>query len=357
MSETTYSNKKKWTSPGSLIFTGVKKVENQKISLFRYNKDSFFNKEVKSAKELPDLIKEGMVNWINVTGLHEVDKLAEIAKVFNIHPLVFEDILNINHTPKYENYGDYLFVIAKMIDLNKNSTINIEQVSFILGGNYIITFQEDEEDVFNIIRDRIKNNIGRIRQLGADYLLYRLIDSIVDAYYVILENLEEKIDDLDDLLMDQKEDGSLQPVYTFRKELLKLRRAVFPLRETIHGLERERGSFITKNTYLFLRDLSDHLKYIYDSIENYREIVTGMIEVYMSSESHRLNEVIKVLTIISTIFIPLTFIVGIYGMNFNTASKWNMPELNWIYGYPFVWIVMLLISAGMIIFFKRKKWF
>lgn len=357
MSKVKFSHKKKWASPGSLIFTGTQKVEKLKIHLITYDKQNYSFTEIDSAEILNEKIDYSKVSWVNVTGLHETGKIESIGKLFNIHPLAVEDILNINHSPKYENYNDYIFVIAKMIDL-KNKKINIEQVSFILSKNILITFQEDEQDVFNVIRDRIKNNTGRIRGSGADYLLYRLLDAIVDNYYAVLENIEDKIDEVDDMIVPGNGQISLQPVFLLRKELLKIRRAVFPLQETIHGIERERENFISKNTYLFLRDLSDHLKYILESIESYREMITGMIEVHMSSESRRLNEVIKVLTIISTIFIPLTFIVGIYGMNFNThVSKWNMPELNWIFGYPFIWLVMLAISGGLILFFKKKKWF
>jgi len=357
MSKVKFSQQKKWASPGSLIFTGTQKVEKLKIHLITYDKQNYSFTEVDSAETLKEKLDYSKVCWVNITGLHETGKIESVGRLFNIHPLAVEDILNINHSPKYESYSDYIFVIAKMIDL-KNKKINIEQVSFILAKNILITFQEDEQDVFNVIRERIKNNIGRIRSIGADYLLYRLLDAIVDNYYAVLENIEDKIDEVDDMIVPGNGQISLQPVFLLRKELMKIRRAIFPLQETIHGIEREREDFITKNTYLFLRDLSDHLKYILESIESFREMITGMIEVHMSSESRRLNEVIKVLTIISTIFIPLTFVVGIYGMNFNTnVSKWNIPELNWVYGYPFIWFVMLAISGGLILFFKKKKWF
>jgi magnesium transporter len=353
-----FSEKKKWSSPGSLIFTGERKVENLKLSLISYDDQHYSSVDVESLDQFPELIQNGKVNWINITGLHDTLKLDALGKLFNIHPLVIEDILNTSHSPKFENYVDYIFIIAKMIDLNPDKNINIEQVSFILGENYLITFQEDEEDVFNVIRDRIKSNVGRIRFHSTDYLLYRLLDAIVDNYFVVLENIEDKIEILDDQIISEKSRASLNQLYDFRKELMKLRRAVFPLQETIHAFLRERDNFITEAAFPFYRDLSDHVKYIYDSIENYREMTTSLLDVYMSSESHRLNEVIKVLTIISTIFIPLTFIVGIYGMNFNTElSRWNMPELNWIYGYPFVWGVMLFITALLVLFFKRKKWF
>jgi len=358
MSEKRYSEKKKWTSPGSLIFTGKQKVDQARITIISYDKDSIVEKEISSAEDLPRELTNHKVNWVNVVGLHQISTIETIGSFYKIHPLVIEDILNVNHSPKYENYTDYIFVIAKMIDLNKQKQINIEQVSFILGKNLLITFQEDEEDVFDLIRNRLKSNAGRIRQNGADYLLYRLLDTIVDNYYSVLESMEDKMDELDEIIITGGGKRSLEPVYFFRRELMRLRRAVFPLQETIFSFEREKEDFIKKSTYLFFRDLKDHLKYVYETIETYREIVTGMIEVHMSVESRRLNEVIKVLTIISTIFIPLTFIVGVYGMNFNTRiSKWNMPELNWVYGYGFVWIVMLIITALMIGFFKRKKWF
>lgn len=358
MSEERMDSRKKWASPGSPIFTGTRKVETLKISLLTYDKQDFSFTEIASPEELPGRIAENKVNWINITGLHDTEKIDAIGKLFGIHPLVIEDILNVNHSPKCESYSDYIFVITKMIDLNRNKGLNVEQVSFILARNYIISFQEDEEDVFNVIRERLKNNESRVRNSGADYLLYRLLDAIVDNYYLVVESIENKIEAYDNLFLPGHRRSSLRPVYQIRKELMRLRRSVFPLQETIHVLEKERGNFVSQSTYLFLRDLSDHLRYIIDSIESHRDMITVMIEMYMSAESRKLNEIIKVLTVISTIFIPLTFIVGVYGMNFNpNTSKWNLPELNWMYGYPMVWIIMLAIAGGLIFYFKKKKWF
>ncbi len=351
-------NRKKWASPGSPIFTGTRKVENLKISLISYDKQDFSFSEIESVEDLPGRIVESRVNWINITGLHDTERIEAVGKLFGIHPLVIEDVLNINHSPKCESYNDYIFVITKMIDLNRDRSMNIEQVSFVLARNYVISFQEDEGDVFNVIRERLKNNDSRVRNSGADYLLYRLLDAIVDNYYMVVESIEDKIGAYDNMFLPGHRRGSLRPVYQVRKELMKLRRAVFPLKETIHVLEKERGNFVSHNTYLFLRDLSDHLRYIIDSVESHRDMITVMIEMSMSAESRKLNEIIKVLTVISTIFIPLTFIVGVYGMNFNPGtSKWNLPELNWVYGYPAVWLIMLAVAGGLIIYFKKKKWF
>ncbi|MFO7446594.1 MAG: magnesium/cobalt transporter CorA [Ignavibacteriaceae bacterium] len=349
---------KRGTSPGTLIFTGKQKIDRAKIIVFDYDVNSFSEKEVQSPEELTFFKDSNKVSWLNVTGLHDLKIMERIGDVFNLHPLVMEDILNVEHSPKVENYDEYLFLIAKMIDLNSVQALNIEQVSFVLGKNYLITFQEDDEDVFNFIRERIRQNIGRVRKFGADYLMYRLLDSIVDNYFTILDNFDDRIERLEDKLIETPEKTSISSIHILRKEVSKLRRAVFPLRDTIYALEKERDVFIKKNTYFFLRDLSDHLKHFIDSVEGYRETMNGIMDVYLSNASHKMNEVIKLLTIISSIFIPLTFIVGIYGMNFKTEiSWWNMPELSWQYGYPAIMIFMLLLAGGLIYIFKRKKWF
>ena len=299
------------------------------------------------------------VTWINITGLHDVNMLDRVGNIFNIHPLVLEDILNVSHSPKIEDYENYLFIVVKMINFNNDdNSLNIEQVSIIIGRNYIISFQEREGDVFEPLRERIRTAKGLVRKYGEDYLAYRLLDSIIDNYFIVLENFDENIEEIEDQILSQTNDSSLEQIHHLRKELIKLRRAVSPLREMIFTIEKEKFQFIQKSTFVYLRDLSDHVKQIIDTIENYREFINGLLDVYLSSASHRMNEVVKLLTIISTIFIPLTFIVGIYGMNFRTdVSKWNMPELNWWLGYPFVMGLMLIIAVCLIIFFKKKRWF
>lgn len=352
---------KKGMSPGSLVFTGEKKVEKIKISVFDYEKDNFEEKNLSEddVNKLTEFKVNKSVSWLNICGIHNTELIEKIGKIFNIHSLVLEDVLNVSHNTKIDEFEDYIFIISKMINYNETENIlNIEQVSFILGKNFLITFQEKEGDVFDLIREKIRNNNGRIRKSGADYLAYRLIDTIVDNYFLVLDKMDERIEDIEDELLDTPEQSTLQDIHSIRKEVIRLKRNITPLRDIIHALEREQYHFIDKSTQIYLRDLYDHIRQIIETIDNYREVINGLQEVYLSSASNKMNEIMKVLTVISTIFIPLTFIVGIYGMNFRTeAGLWNMPELNWQYGYPFVLAVMLLIVVGMIFFFRKKKWF
>ena len=346
---------KKGMSPGSLVFTGEKKVEKINISVFDYEADNYEEKTLTEdeVNKLSEFKVKKSVSWLNICGIHNTELIGKIGKIFNIHPLVLEDILNVSHNTKIDEFDDYIFIITKMINYDENENLlNIEQVSFVLGKNYLITFQEKEGDVFDLIRDKIRNNNGRIRKSGADYLAYRLIDTIVDNYFLVLDKIDERIENIEDELLDIPEQSTLQDIHSIRKEVIRLKRNVTPLRDIIHALEREQYHFIDKSTQIYLRDLYDHIRQIIETIDNYREVINGLQEVYLSSASNKMNEIVKVLTIISTIFIPLTFIVGIYGMNFRTdASIWNMPELEWSYGYPFVIAIMLVIVAGMIILF------
>lgn len=358
MSKRKYKNKR-GMPPGSLIFTGEQKMPVLKIIAIDYDDKSYYEKEIKNIEELKQHRDSSRVTWINISGLHEVDKLAQIGDIFGLHPLIIEDILNVNHLPKLEDYDNYLFLIAKMIDVKKNEKeLKIEQLSFVLlKNNYLLTFQEVEGDVFNIIRERIRGDKGRIRKLGADYLMYRLLDAIVDNYFFVLQDMDDAMEDVEDDLIYNPNRSTIEAIHSMRKQVIKIRRAVTPLRDIVFSIERERYPFIAKSTYIFLRDLYDHIRQNIETMENYREILNGMLEIYLSSSGQKLNEVVKVLTIISTIFIPLTFLAGIYGMNFNTtASRWNMPELNWQFGYPLVLIIMVIIAAAMILFFKKKDW-
>ena len=351
---------KRGMSPGSLVFTGEKKVDEIKISVFDFNarKVDEINIAEKELSKLKKYKTSKNVTWINICGIHNTQVIDETGKIFGIHPLVLEDILNVSHSPKSDDYDDYVFIVTKMINYNNElNELNIEQVSFVVGKNFLITFQEREGDVFDLIREKIRSNSGRIRKSGSDYLAYRLIDTMVDNYFTVLEKVDEHIEKIEDSLLVNPEDGILQNIHSIRKEIIRLKRAVSPLRDIIYNLEREQYSFIAKSTYVYLRDLYDHIKQIADNVENYREVINGLQEVYISQSGQKMNEIVKILTIISTIFIPLTFIVGIYGMNFHVEnSPWNMPELTWRYGYPFVIFVMICVVIGMLIFFKRKKW-
>lgn len=354
-----YRIRKKDLSPGSAIFTGDKKVEEIVITIFSYDENQFEEKKVENIEELISLKDKAKTLWVNIAGLHDVNIIEKVNEIFGVHSLVIEDILNVNHSPKIEEHEDFLVLILKMIDFDKaKQDLNIEQISIILGKNYVITFQENIGDVFDVIRERIRTAKGRIRKAGADYLMYRLLDSIVDNYFITLECVDDKIEFVEDKLLEATEDAYLKEIHNLRKDILKLRRAVYPMRDMTYFLQRGENPLIQKTTLLFMRDLYDHIANNIETIENYREIINGVLEVHLTNASHRMNQVIKLLTMISTIFIPLTFIVGIYGMNFNTqVSIFNMPELNWKFGYLFIMFIMLAIAVSLVIFFKRKKWF
>ena len=344
--------------PGTLVHIGEKKTEKTRITIIDYDEPHFEEKEVREVEECFPFRDKPTVTWINIDGLHQVEIIEKIGTHFNLHPLILEDILNTGQRPKVEDFDDYLFIVLKMLYQNdKDNEIKAEQVSLIIGSQYVISFQEREGDVFNPIRDRIRNSKGRIRKMGADYLAYSLIDAIVDSYFMILERLGEEIEDMEEELVSNPTPKTSQGIHKLKGEMIFLRKSVWPLREVISGLERGESSLIKESTVIYLRDVYDHTIQVIDTIETYRDIVSGMVDTYLSSISNRMNEVMKVLTIIATIFIPLTFIAGIYGMNFNPdASPWNMPELNWGFGYLAAIGVMVLVVLGMIFYFKRKKW-
>jgi len=354
-----YRNRKKDISPGSSVFTGDKKVDEIAVTIFSYDEHHFEEMKIEGIDELKNMKESAKTLWVNLDGLHDVTFIEKVCEIFGIHSLVIEDILNVNHGPKIEEHDNYLFLILKMIDIDKtNNALNIEQISVVLGKNYVITFQENIGDIFNVIRDRIRTAKGRIRKAGADYLMYRLLDSIVDNYFITLEYVDDKIEFVEEKLLVNSDESFLMDIHNLRKDILKLRRAVYPMRDMTYYLQHGDNPLIHKGTIMFSRDLSDHIANNIETIDNYREIVNGVLEVHLTNASHKMNQVIKLLTIISTIFIPLTFIVGIYGMNFNTQiSIFNMPELAWKYGYLFVMIIMLAIAVSLVVFFKRKKWF
>jgi magnesium transporter len=292
------------------------------------------------------------VTWINVDGLHQVEVIEKLGECYGLHPLVLEDILNTDQRPKMEDYGEYIYIVLRDLDYSdKSNEIEGEQISLIVGSNFVFSFQEREGDTFDPIRDRIRNNKGRIRKMGADHLAYALLDSIVDNYFIILEKLGEKIEWLEEKLVTDPTRETLQGIHHLKRELLFLRKGVWPLREVINGLARGESSLVTEPTRIYLRDVYDHTIQTIDTIETYRDMVSGMLDIYLSSVSNRLNSVMKVLTIIATIFMPLTFLAGVYGMNFKF-----MPELEWRWGYPLVWLIMAGIGISMLIYFRRKKW-
>lgn len=353
------SEKKKGISPGSLIFTGEKKLEKLKITVYQYDSNFFEEREVGDPSELEALKSSNYFTWVKITGLHEVDKIEKIGEIFNIHPLVLEDILNVNGIIKTEDYDDHLFLIAKHVEFKGfEEEIIFEQLSFLLRSGCLITFQERDHDILEIIIERLKNNKGRLRKLKADYLMYRILDTLVDNYSAILENFDDHLEKVEDDLLNKPESSPLESIHHLRKKIISIRRVVLPLRDTVNSIERERSPLFERSTFFFLRDLLDHIKKNVDTTDNIREAIIGMLEINLSYANQKMNEVVKLLTVISTIFIPLTFIVGIYGMNFRPEAGFlNMPEINWKYGYITVMGIMLLIALSLIYFFKKKKWF
>lgn len=345
-------SKKAGLPPGTLVHIGEKKIEEPKITIMDYDETHFEEKEIKTVEECFAFKEKPTVTWINVDGLHQVKILEKLGECYGLHPLVLEDILNTDQRPKMEDYGEYLYIVLKILEDNdKLNEIITEQISFIVSSNFIISFQEKIGDVFNPIRERIRSGTGRIRKMGADYLVYALLDSIVDNYFAILEKVGEKIEFLEEKLITQPTSETLQIIHHLKKEMIFLRKAVWPLREVISGLERGESPLIQQKTGIFLRDVYDHTIQVIDTIESFRDMVSGMLDIYLSSVSNRLNQVMKVLTIIATIFMPLTFMAGVYGMNFK-----HMPELEWRWGYPLVLLIMLSVGGLMLTYFRRKKW-
>lgn len=339
--------------PGSLIYTGDKKVDRIRIDLIDYSEVSFEEKEIENIEQCALYKEKPTTTWVNIEGIHDTQIIQKTGEIFQIHSLLLEDILNTNQRPKAEDFGEYLFFTLKMLRYNEpHKEILFEQVSFILGKNYVISFQEGiEGDLFDSIRERIKNNKGTIRKKGTDYLVYLLIDAVVDHYYEIIEHLDETIEELEASIMSGRSNDSIAQIQKLKKDLIYLRKSIYPLREAIAYLLRGESHLIHSNTLRYFRDVYDHTIYVFENLETYRDILTGLLEVYLSSLSNKMNVVMKMLTIISTIFIPLTFIVGVYGMNFD-----YMPELREKWAYPAVWVIMITLSVSMIIYFRRKRW-
>jgi len=338
--------------PGSLVHVGEKKIEKVKVSVIDYDESCFSEKQLDSFDECISYKNRPTITWINVDGIHQTDILAKIGECFDIAPLTQEDILNTDQRLKIEYFDNHVYFVTKMIyQSQKTDELIIEQVSIIFGSNYVLSFQEAEGDVFNLVRDRIRNKKGYIRIKGADYLAYSLLDAIVDNYFSILEKLGEKIESIDDELLQNPTPKTLKEIHGLKNDMLFIRKTVWPLREVVASLQRRDSPFIDKSTEIFFRDVYDHVIRVIDSLETFREMVSGLLEMYLSSISNKMNQIMKTLTIISTIFIPLTFIAGIYGMNFQ-----YMPELQCRMAYPIVLIFMLFLAVTMLVLFKTKKW-
>ena len=346
------SKKKLGQIPGSVVYTGERSKAKLSLEVFDYTKQNCIEKELQNIEESFDFKHTDSITWININGLNYVTEIEKLGQHYNIHPLVQEDIVNIAQRPKIDEHENYLFIVLKMLYYDKNQNIVSEQVSFILGKNYVLSFQESEGDVFDSVRDRIRHAKGRVRNMEADYLLYTLIDAIVDHYFSVIEILGDKIEDFETKIFSGHiEDDASRNIQDLKREILRVRRSIFPLREIISRIEKNDNKLIHKNTITYYRDIYDHLIQVSENIDIYREMIWSLMDMYMTTISNKMNEVMKVLTIMASIFIPLTFIAGVYGMNFQ-----HMPELQYKYGYHIVWGAMILIFIALLYYFKRKKW-
>jgi magnesium transporter len=316
----------------------------------QFNESSIEEMVFNNVSDLKDLSNNSCVTWINVDGIHNASVIEKIGALYNIHPLTLEDIANTDQRPKFEDYENYVVVMMKM--LYYDTELHNEQLSILLKSNVVITFQENHGgDAFYPIRKRLKEAKGRVRKFGADYLYYALIDAVVDSYFNILEIIGDKIELMDEQLISEPTPDTLNVLHTMKREMIFLRKSVWPVRDMVNSLERSETNLIQPTTDVYLRDVHDHVVRVIETVENYRDLINGMMDIYLSSLSNKMNEVMKVLTIISTLFIPVTFIVGVYGMNFD-----YMPELRSPYGYVATWVVMLVIMGSLLYYFRRKKW-
>ena len=345
-------SKKAGLPPGTLVHIGEKLTEKTRIAVVEYDGHDFQEKELETLETCYLFPKEPSVTWINVIGVHQVEVLEKLGNCFGVHHLALEDILNTEQRPKIEDYGEDLFIVVKLISSNEErDEIDAEQISLILRPNAVLSFQEKEGDDFSTVKERLRAGKGRLRKMGADYLAYTLLDIVVDQYFVVLEKLGERLEVLEERLLADPGTATLQKIQNLKKDMLLLRKWIWPLREVISSLERGEFPGIQESTQIYLRDVYDHAIQVMDTIEIYRDMLSGMLDIYLSSLNNRMNAVMKVLTIIATIFMPLTFLAGVYGMNFK-----HMPELDWPWGYPIILILMASVAILMLTLFRRKKW-
>ncbi|MEX0721954.1 MAG: magnesium/cobalt transporter CorA [Balneolaceae bacterium] len=343
--------KKPGLPPGTLHFVGKQKLDEVTIKLCDYDTEQLGEYDLHKIDDSKPYLDSPSKTWLNICGLHDVDKLKEIWNYFELHPLVQEDIIHTSQRPKIEQYPNHLFFVLRMISVSEGEELNVEQVSIVLGKNYVLSFQEDDIPIFEPVLHRLRSAAPRLRKSGPDYLAYALVDTIVDHYFKILEHIGDEIEILEDKILEDFDNSIPERIHALRRKLIFFRKSIWPMRDNLNMLLRDESPFIDEGQKIYFRDVNDHLVQIIDGLENYRDMVIGMLDMYMSQVSNKMNEVMKVLTIIATIFIPLTFIAGVYGMNFE-----NMPELKWNWAYPALWVIMITVTAGMIYFFKRKNW-
>ncbi len=340
-------------SPGMLVHVGDKKTEAVKLSLIDFGVDGHFLEQANATLDDLEMVNSAdTITWVNVSGLHDTELISKVGRFFNLHPLLVEDILNTDQRPRMELYEEFIYIVLKMLHWHEHTTTaEIEQVSIIVGQTFVLTFEEDEDNIFDSLRQRLNNEQSRLRSYGSDYLAYAILDTIVDQYFIILEQISDRLEDLEDEVITDPTPKTLDTIQDLKRELLYIRKVVWPLREAIGRLSRGDIPLFEHNTLIYVRDVYEHVIQIIDSIETFRGIVSGMLDIYLSSVSNKMNEVMKVLTVIATIFIPITFLTSLYGMNFHF-----MPELDWPFAYPLLWLVILLISGGLLLYFKRRDW-
>ena len=338
--------------PGALVHVGEQKTDRPFVRLVDYNQDQLSEIEVDSIEQCVPFKESDTVTWIEVFGLHDISLIEKIGNLFALHPLVLEDILNTNQRPKIEAYEDFLFICLKnLIQAKSTGIIAVEQISIVIGKGYVISFHEQDNQLFSPVLNRLRNAKLRIRSREADYLAYALIDTIVDHYFLVMEDLGEKLEELDTISLQDLSQQHLETLFSLKKCLMLIRKTIWPLREMIDGVLEGEYELISESTLLFYRDVKDHLHQVFDSLESYRETASSAVDTHLSVLSMKMNEVMKVLTIAATIFMPLTFVVGIYGMNFN-----YMPELEWRWGYFFVLGIMGAMIVGLLVYFRKKHW-
>lgn len=352
MSELNGAREKIGLCPGSLVYVGAKKTDKVRITVTRYNEIRCEEQIIENFDSWDPKSPDSLL-WIHVSGLHQTEVIENIGISQRIHPLILEDILNTAQRPKLEEYDDCLFMAMKIFYCDAaEENILFEQFSLILLSDRVISFQEGEEDIFEPVRKRIRNPQSRIRKTGSDYLAYTLLDAVVDQYFRVAEILEDRIEAVEERLFADLSPEVIQDIHELKREILFLHKTVLPVRTFVGSLERIDSPLIRASTHVYIRDLYDHIIQISDTVETFREISTSLLDIYHSGLSNRMNEVMKVLTVIATIFIPLTFIAGIYGMNFR-----YMPELEWRWGYPLIWLIIILIAVFMLLYFRKKNWF
>jgi len=353
--------KKPGQPPGTLLHTGEQKLDKMKMTVHDYDANRYDSFPIQALDPNASYMRLSSKTWIQIQGLHDITQLREVMDYFELHPLVQEDIVSINQRPKVEPYGDIIFVVGRMITARQEgetTELKSEQVSLVLGKNYVLSFQESDDPLFDPVIRRLLVANTRLRRHSIDFLTYALLDNLVDHYFTALDFINEIIETMEERVIEKPEPTDLQSIHALRRDLIFFRKSVWSLRDGVNSLIRDDSPLISPEIKIYLRDVYDHLVQVIDNVESQRELVFSLYDMYMSSLSSRMNEVMKVLTVISTLFIPLTFIVGVYGMNFNPeTSAWNMPELNWAFGYPAAWGLMFVIVVSMLVYFKRKSWF